>query len=88
VSSLQRVRDLLGDYADLPMDYADATLVVLAEEIGTDLVFTTDRRDFGVYPTHLISERHAFARKDSKRGPSPVLTWRQLRAISPRPALP
>jgi predicted nucleic acid-binding protein len=31
------------------MDYADATLVVLAEEIGTDLVFTTDRRDFGVY---------------------------------------
>ncbi len=31
------------------MDYADATLVVLAEEIGADLVFTTDRRDFGVY---------------------------------------
>jgi predicted nucleic acid-binding protein len=31
------------------MDYADATLVVLAEQIGTDLVFTTDRRDFGVY---------------------------------------
>jgi len=49
VSSLRRARDLLGDYADLPMDYADATLVVLAEEIGTDLVFTTDRRDFGVY---------------------------------------
>ena len=49
VSSLRRVRDLLGDYADLPMDYADATLVALAEETGTDLVFTTDRRDFGVY---------------------------------------
>ena len=49
VSSLQRVRHLLEDYADLPMDYADATLVVLAEEIDTDLVFTTDRRDFGVY---------------------------------------
>ena len=49
VSSLRRARDLLGDYADLPMDYADATLVVLAEEIGTDLVFTTDRRDFRVY---------------------------------------
>ena len=48
-SSLRRARDLIGDYADLPMDYADATLVVLAEEIGTDLVFTTDRRDFGVY---------------------------------------
>jgi hypothetical protein len=31
------------------MDYADATLVVLAEELATNLVFTTDRRDFGVY---------------------------------------
>jgi predicted nucleic acid-binding protein len=31
------------------MDYADATLVMLAEELGTDLVFTTDRRDFEVY---------------------------------------
>ncbi len=49
VPSLRRVRELLDDYADLPMDYADATLVVLAEEIGTDLVFTTDRRDFRVY---------------------------------------
>jgi len=49
VSSLRRVRDLLGDYADLPMDYADATLVAPAEETGTDLVFTTDHRDFGVY---------------------------------------
>jgi len=31
------------------MDYADATLVVLAEEFSTSLVFTTDRRDFAVY---------------------------------------
>jgi predicted nucleic acid-binding protein len=31
------------------MDYADATLVVLAEDLGTDLVFTTDHRDFQVY---------------------------------------
>jgi predicted nucleic acid-binding protein len=46
---LRRARELLDEYVDLPMDYADATLVVLAEEIGTDLVFTTDRRDFGVY---------------------------------------
>jgi predicted nucleic acid-binding protein len=33
----------MAKYADLPMDYADATLVVMAEELGTDLVFTTDR---------------------------------------------
>jgi len=46
---LRRSRDLIRRYADLPMDYADATLVVLAEELNTDLVFTTDRRDFSVY---------------------------------------
>ncbi len=48
-SALRRSRHLLAQYSDLPMDYADATLVVLAEELGTNLVFTTDRRDFGVY---------------------------------------
>ena len=34
---------------DLPMDFADATLIVLAEGLGTDLVCTTDRRDLSVY---------------------------------------
>ena len=48
-ASLRRCRELVERYADLPMDYADATLVSLAEELGTNLVLTTDRRDFGVY---------------------------------------
>lgn len=48
-ASLRRSRELVSQYSDLPMDYADATLVVLAEELGTNLVFTTDRRDFAVY---------------------------------------
>jgi predicted nucleic acid-binding protein len=48
-ASLRRTRELLSQYADLPMDYADATLVVLAEELDTNQVFTTDRRDFAVY---------------------------------------
>ena len=48
-ASLRRARELIHQYASLPMDYPDATLVVLAEELGSDLVFTTDRRDFGVY---------------------------------------
>ena len=47
--SLRRSRELLDKYSDLPMDYADSTLVVLAEDLDTDLVFTTDRRDFQVY---------------------------------------
>ncbi|HEY3122370.1 MAG TPA: PIN domain-containing protein [Vicinamibacteria bacterium] len=48
-ASLRRSRELIEQYAELPMDYADATLVTLAEELGTDLVFTTDTRDFTVY---------------------------------------
>ena len=51
LSALQRGRDLMVKYADLPMDYADSTLVTLAEAVGSCLVLTTDRRDFGIYRT-------------------------------------
>ena len=44
-----RAAELLGKYADLPMDYADATLVVLAERLRARRVFTLDRKDFAVY---------------------------------------
>ncbi|MCB1035988.1 MAG: hypothetical protein KDD47_19355 [Acidobacteria bacterium] len=47
--SLERCRTLMEKFADLPMDYADATLVALGEELGTARILTTDRRDFGVY---------------------------------------
>ncbi|MFQ5936540.1 MAG: type II toxin-antitoxin system VapC family toxin [Acidiferrobacterales bacterium] len=49
ITSVRRARALMDQYEDLPMDYADATLVVLAEELQTDLIFTTDKRDFSVY---------------------------------------
>lgn len=48
-ASLRRCRDLMDTYRDQPMDFADATLVVLAEELKTQLILTTDRRDFGIY---------------------------------------
>lgn len=47
--SLRRARDLMQRYADCPMDLADATLVVLAEELNTNHVLTTDERGFSVY---------------------------------------
>lgn len=56
-NSLRRARELLGKYGDLPMDFADATLVALAEEARTGEVFTLDRRGFSVYQW---SGRHAF----------------------------
>lgn len=52
LESLRRVEALLEQYTDLPMDFADATLVALAEEADTDRVFTLDRRDFSVYRLH------------------------------------
>jgi len=45
---LQRVRRLMEQYRDLPMDLADATLVALAERLETRRVFTLDS-DFRVY---------------------------------------
>jgi predicted nucleic acid-binding protein len=48
-ASLRRARDLLVRHAGLPMGYADATVVALAEELDTTLVLTTDRRAFGGY---------------------------------------
>jgi uncharacterized protein len=51
-TSLRRAADLMEKYRDLPMDYADATLVALAEESRTDHVFTLDRRGFSTYRLH------------------------------------
>ena len=48
-ASLRRARELVIQHSGLPMGYADATLVALAEELDTNLVFTTDRRAFGRY---------------------------------------
>ena len=39
------------------MDYADATLVVLAEDLNTNLIFTLDRRGF---ETYRIRKRRSF----------------------------
>ena len=36
-------------YADLPMDLADASLVILAEHLGHGRIFSTDQRDFRTY---------------------------------------
>jgi predicted nucleic acid-binding protein len=48
-SHLQRVETLMVKYEDLPMDLADASLVILAEELGSGRIFSTDRREFHAY---------------------------------------
>lgn len=46
---LKRSAALMAKYADSPMDFADATLVALAEERGISSIVTLDRKDFSVY---------------------------------------
>ena len=40
---------LLEKYADLPMDLADASLVLLAQKTGIHQIMTLERRDFLAY---------------------------------------
>ena len=42
---------LMNKYSDTPMDFADATLVMLADEMGTAEILTLDRRGFSTYRT-------------------------------------
>lgn len=46
---LPSIRKLIRQYADLPMDFADATLVQVAKRHSIDRIFTLDRRDFSIY---------------------------------------
>jgi len=44
---LTRMRELMGKYADAPMDLADASLVAAAETLGQHQVFTMDAHFYG-----------------------------------------
>lgn len=44
-----RIQALMERYADLPMDLADASLVILAEHLGHGRILSTDQRDFRTY---------------------------------------
>jgi hypothetical protein len=47
--ALSRAFELMEQYADHPMDLADASLVAAAESLRTVKVFTVDRNDFEAY---------------------------------------
>lgn len=46
---MQRIPSLMRRYANLPMDLADASLVLLAEHLGHGRILSTDERDFESY---------------------------------------
>jgi predicted nucleic acid-binding protein len=48
-----RIAELAERYADFPLGAVDASVVALAERLGTDLLITLDRRHFAaVRPKH------------------------------------
>jgi len=49
----KRMAGLVEEYADFPLGATDASVVMLAESLGTDTLITLDRRHFGaVRPKH------------------------------------
>ena len=44
-----RCRELMEKYKDLPMDFADGSLVTIAESKNIPKIFTLDHKDFKVY---------------------------------------
>ena len=48
-ADLVHARDLMRQYRDVPMDFADGALVAYAERENLDQIFTLDRRGFSVY---------------------------------------
>ncbi len=49
VESLRRITQLMAKYADQPMDFADAGLVLIGEDRGYDEILTLDERGFRTY---------------------------------------
>jgi predicted nucleic acid-binding protein len=49
IHDYRRIEELMQKYRDLPMDLADASLIVLAEHLGHGRILSTDLRDFNIY---------------------------------------
>ncbi|OGA04911.1 MAG: hypothetical protein A2W68_18120 [Betaproteobacteria bacterium RIFCSPLOWO2_02_64_14] len=49
VADYSALARIIAQYASLPCDYADASLIALAERTGVTAIATIDQRDFSVY---------------------------------------
>ena len=53
-----RIAEVVRTYRDFPLGGTDASVVVLAERLGTDLILTLDRRHFAaIRPRHVEAFR-------------------------------
>lgn len=50
---LERVAELLAQYADAKLGFVDVSVMALAERLGIEQILTVDRRDFSIVrPVH------------------------------------
>ena len=52
---LSKIIELQKKYSDLPMDFADATLLIAAESLDINKVFSIDK-DFSIY--RILGKKH------------------------------
>ena len=57
VESLTFAKSLMDKYQDVPLDFADATLVALAHDLNVNHVVSFDRKHFSIYR---LFKRRAF----------------------------
>jgi uncharacterized protein len=68
---------LVERYADMRLGTTDASIAVLAERLGTDIVITLDRRHFGAIRSpsgrayHLLPESHRLHEEPAPYGATP-----------------
>lgn len=58
--TVDRAIDLMQRYQDYPMDFADASLVIAAENLKISQIFTLDRNDFETYRVRVGHEYRSF----------------------------
>ena len=59
-NGLRSALALMEKYMDHPMDFADASLVIAAEELDLDEIFTLDVGDFSTYRVRKKGRRTSF----------------------------
>ncbi|WP_419938150.1 type II toxin-antitoxin system VapC family toxin [Candidatus Palauibacter sp.] len=84
---LWRCFDLMVRYADMPMDFAEASLVCVGERSGIDRVFTRDRRHFSAYRMRR-GHRHVPFTIIEPEGPEPTTVREPVQPYGTRPAEP
>lgn len=63
---IYRIHNLMKQYQDLPIDFADASIIALSEEKKISAIFTLDHKHFRIYAPKHIKTFHLIPEKIHK----------------------